>query len=213
MRNRNRRLEKLGTIALETIAEEEGLPGALFDAFRIEAAAWKGEAHTAIHSDAALAQFYSQLAHVGASRGWLRLHFLTLDGRRIAVGFSLTYRRKLYVLKAGYDPEFSTYSPFNVLCERLIRRSIEAGLTEFDFLGTDHDWKMRWTPAKRPHYWLYIFSRRLRARFIHWVKFGVIPRWREQAWVRSLIRVVRVRRARMLGLPVPSAGGGQPDSV
>jgi CelD/BcsL family acetyltransferase involved in cellulose biosynthesis len=191
MRNRTKRLAKLGTIAVETVSGGPALDRALDEGFAIEAAAWKGTEQTAIASDDALRRFYTRLAHVAAKTGWLRLSFLTLDGRRIAFGYSLVYGRKLYLLKAGYDPEFAPYSPFNLLCERVIREAFEQGLTEFDFLGKDAEWKLKWTRTTRPHYWLFIFSRDLRARFIHWAKFRLAASLREKSVMRPLVRWAR----------------------
>ena len=191
MRNRAKRLGKLGHVDMEILTGERGLGTALEDGYAIEAAAWKGQARTAIRSDDGVRRFYSRIGHAAAQAGWLRLQFLTVEGRRIAFGYSLVYGRKHYLLKAGYDPAFAPYSPFNLLCERLIRSSFEEGLTEFDFLGADAEWKMRWTRTTRPHYWLFVFSRDARARFIHWAKFRLASVLRETALTRRLVQWAR----------------------
>jgi len=191
MRNRAKRLGKLGRVDMEVVTGERGLATALEDGFAIEAAAWKGQAHTAMRSDEAVRRFYTRLGHTAAQAGWLRLQFLTLDGRRIAFGYSLVYARKHYLLKAGYDPAFAPYSPFNLLCERLLRAAFEENLTEFDFLGADAEWKMRWTRSVRPHYWLFVFGRDARARFLHWTKFRLACVLREGALTRRLVQWAR----------------------
>lgn len=191
MRNRAKRLAKLGKVHVEIVTGERGLATALEDGYAIEAAAWKGQARTAIRSDDGVRRFYSRVGHAAAQAGWLRLQFLTLDGRRIAFGYSLVYARKHYLLKAGYDPAFAPYSPFNLLCERLIRTSFEEGLAEFDFLGADAEWKTRWTRSTRPHYWLFLFSRDARGRFIHWTKFRLASVLRETSLTRRLVEWAR----------------------
>jgi CelD/BcsL family acetyltransferase involved in cellulose biosynthesis len=188
VRNRGKRLAKLGRVEIETIDGVAGLEAGLEDGFRIEAAAWKGEAQTAIRCDEQLRRFYTRAAQIAAGHGWLRLQFLTLDGRRIAFGYSLVYGQKLYLLKAGYDPEFAPYSPFNLLCERILRECFDEGLLEFDFLGAEADWKMRWTRTVRPHYWLFLFSRALRGRLIHWAKFRLATALRERRVTRRLVQ-------------------------
>jgi CelD/BcsL family acetyltransferase involved in cellulose biosynthesis len=191
MRNRIKRLSKLGKVDVEILHGDHGLTTALEDGFAIEAAAWKGEASTAIRSDEAVRRFYTRMGQVAARLGWLRLQFLTLGGRRIAFGYSLVYARKLYLLKAGYDPAFSPYSPFNLLCERLIRGAFDEGLLEFDFLGSDAEWKMRWTRTTRPHHWLFLFSRGARSRFLHWTKFRLASLLRETRLTRRLVEWAR----------------------
>jgi CelD/BcsL family acetyltransferase involved in cellulose biosynthesis len=191
LRNRGKRLAKLGKVELEVLHGRRGLSTALEDGFAIEAAAWKGENRSAIRSDAEVRRFYTSLGPVAAQAGWLRLQFLTVDGRRIAFGYSLVYGNKMYLLKAGYDPAYSPYSPFNLLCERLLRSCFEEGLAEFDFLGADAEWKMRWTRTTRPHYWLYLFARDARARFVHWAKFRLASALREAPLARRLVEWAR----------------------
>jgi CelD/BcsL family acetyltransferase involved in cellulose biosynthesis len=190
-RNRTRRLLRAGEVELEIVEGPRGLPEALNRGYEMEAAAWKGAAQSAIRSDEAVQTFYTRMAGLAAQRRWLRLYFLTVDGRRIAFGYALQYAGKLYMLKAGYDPEFAPASPFNVLCEHALRESFREGLREFDFLGEAADWKLKWTTTTRSHHWLFIFSRQPRARFIHWMKFRVANALREEPLVRSLVQWLR----------------------
>jgi CelD/BcsL family acetyltransferase involved in cellulose biosynthesis len=100
----------------------------------------------------------------------LRLYFLTVNRRRIAFHYSLCYRNKLYLLKQGYDPNYAPYSPSNLLCEKVLRDAFERGVTEYDFLGAEADWKLEWTRETRPHHWLFVFPNRPRTRFLYWTK-------------------------------------------
>jgi CelD/BcsL family acetyltransferase involved in cellulose biosynthesis len=202
MRNRKKRLGQLGDVRLETIDTTHGLPEALEDGYRIEAAAWKAEAQTAIQCDPTLVRFYSKMADVAAQKGWLRLHFLSVNGRRVAFDYSVVYGRKFYLLKAGYDPEFSPYSPFNLLCERTVEASFDEGLREFDFLGTDADWKLKWTTTTRRHDWLFVFGKSAKMRLLHWLKFRVIPALRERPMLRAAATWVRARgQGALAGVP------------
>lgn len=193
-RNRAKRLAKAGDVALETVEGVAGLSEALDRGYQIEAAAWKGAARSAIQSDASIERFYTRVAWMGAQRQWLRLYFLTVNGRRIAFAYALAYARKLYVLKAGYDPEFYASSPFNVLCERTLRTAFQDGLRELDLLGEAADWKMKWTLTTRPHYWLFLFARHPRARLVHWAKFRLATALRQQPLARRLVLWLRARR-------------------
>ena len=47
LRNREKRLRQLGSLSLEVVSSAENLAEALEDGFRLEAAAWKGEAGSA----------------------------------------------------------------------------------------------------------------------------------------------------------------------
>jgi CelD/BcsL family acetyltransferase involved in cellulose biosynthesis len=149
---------------------------ALNDGLRLEAAAWKGDVGTAIGSRSEVRDFYTRFAERAATRGWLRLQFLTVGGRRIAFHYSVCYSNKLYLLKSGYEPEYARYSPSNLLCSLVLQEGFQHGLAEYDFLGLDEPWKLEWTTDTRPHDWLFVFSNGLRGRLVHYAKSHLVAR-------------------------------------
>ena len=174
LRNRMKRLLGRGPAVMETIDCEEGLAEALQDGLRLEAAAWKGEAGTAISSDPRLARFYSLLAQRAAERGWLRLNFLRSDSERIAFDLSLCYHDRVFLLKHGYDPAHSQFSPSQLLLQLAIEKAFEE-CDEYEILGDQTEWKQCWTKAVRKHYWLFVFADSLKGRFVHTTKFRLAP--------------------------------------
>lgn len=175
LRNRLRRLDRLGPVGLEVVRTEPIGP-ALEEGLRIEAAAWKGQAGSAICSRPELKLFYTRLAGRAARRGWLCLQFLTVGGRRIAFGYVLCYQRKLYLLKPGYDPAYACYSPSNLLCYMVLREAFAGGMLAYDFLGAPDLWKRDWTDEAQSHFWLFVFGGSPRARALYFTKFRILPR-------------------------------------
>lgn len=169
------RLRRLGKVELEVVSSGDELVGALDTGLSIEAAAWKGEAGVAIRSRSDVHEFYERLAQRTAQTGLLRLVFLTLDQSRIAFAYALAYGKKLYVLKAGYDPRYARYSPYNVLCYLLFQHAAESGVAEYEFLGDNDEWKRKWTNHTKPHYCILVFPPSRRARLLYAVKFQLIP--------------------------------------
>jgi CelD/BcsL family acetyltransferase involved in cellulose biosynthesis len=178
VRNRIARLRRIGEPRLEVLEGERAVDEGLKDAFRLEASGWKHGEGTSIASHAALQTFYTSFARRAAAAGWLRLLFLTIDGRRIATSYSLCYQQRLFLCKTGYDPEFETCSPFKVLTYFAIRHAYERGLVEVDFLGDSEPWKREWTATARPHDWLFVFANSSRAQLVYPLKFQVIPAFR-----------------------------------
>lgn len=174
LRNRLKRLSQLGQVSLEVVSSGEQLDRALEKGFQIEAAAWKGQAGSAIRDQPVTSRFYTQVARVAAQRGWLRLYYLTVGGKQIAFGFLLYYKNKFYMLKPGYDPQYAPYSPSNLLCYHVLREAFDRNVAEFDFLGVADRWKLDWTKEVRPHEWLFVFPNRLWPRLLHWIKFRLI---------------------------------------
>ena len=175
LRNRFKRLNDIGPVEVDTITSGERLTGGLEAGLQIEAAAWKGEAGTAISCDPDVSKFYATLARRAAERGWMRLHFLHAGPQRIAFDYSLSYKNRIYLLKLGYDPAYAPYSPSNLLLCRILQNTFERDVREYDFLGENADWKSRWTAHARPHYWLFVFSSAFKGRFLHVMKSQLVP--------------------------------------
>jgi CelD/BcsL family acetyltransferase involved in cellulose biosynthesis len=175
LRNRMKRLTALGEVELEVVTGGPQMEEALARGLDLEAAAWKGQAGTAIRCIPERQRFYTRLAARAAERGWLRLQFLRVGGRRIAFGYALCVGDTLYLLKPGYDPAYAAYSPSNLLCSMVLRDAFATGLRAYDLLGDDDGWKLDWTQEVRPHSWLFVFARGVHGRLLHWLKFVAVP--------------------------------------
>lgn len=178
LRNRLKRLSKLGQVSLETIGEGAELHPALEDGFRLEAAAWKENAGTAIVCRPEVRRFYTRLAERAAERGWLRLQFLRLDGRRIAFAYCLAYERRMYLLKPGFDPEYAAFSPGNILFYLALQELHSNDFVSYDFLGYDDHWKRQWADERVVHNTLFLYAKRPLTRLDHYTKFALMPRLR-----------------------------------
>jgi CelD/BcsL family acetyltransferase involved in cellulose biosynthesis len=185
LRNRLKRLEQIGRVTLEVIQDGPQVGPALEEGLRIEAAAWKGRARSAILSRPELRRFYTQFAAWAAQRGWLQLQFLNVGGRRIAFGYSLCYKRRLYLLKPGYDPAYARYSPSNILLYLALRDAFASGILAYDLLGANDPWKREWTEEATPHTWLFVFGETPRARALHFAKAHLVP------WLKRVYRACR----------------------
>jgi CelD/BcsL family acetyltransferase involved in cellulose biosynthesis len=175
LRNRFKRLNGIGHVSIETITSGETLADDLEAGLRLEAAAWKGEAGTAISCDPQVSKFYATLAQRASERGWMRLSFLQAGPQRVAFDYSLFYKNRIHLLKIGYDPAYAPYSPSNLLLFMALQEAFERRVREYDFLGDSADWKSCWTGYSRPHYWLFVFSCTLRGQFLHFIKAQLVP--------------------------------------
>lgn len=178
-----RRLERKGEVSLQQITGGPQLEEALQEGLRIEAAAWKGRAGTAIASREPERHFYTHFAARAARRGWLRLLFLKVGSERIAFGYGLRVGKTLFMLKQGYDPAHRAASPSHVLCFLALRAAVAEGLERLDLLGDDDAWKKQWTRDVTPCRWLYLFPTRPRPWLLYQAKFRAAPRLR---WLRDL---------------------------
>jgi len=221
LRRRGNHLKESGDVRMEVVDSEPEVGDALEEGLRLEAAGWKGRAGTAIADDESTHRFYSLLARRAARRGWLRLHFLSVGGRRIAFDFSLLYADKAYLLKPAYDPAFATCSPYSQLLVRVLQDCFDRGVKEFDFLGQDDEWKLDWATRTRPHEWLYVMPDSPRMRLLRFTKFRLVPRLRRhhalvvardaaRAVAATWTRLFRGRRVPRAGGPAGNGTGGRP---
>jgi CelD/BcsL family acetyltransferase involved in cellulose biosynthesis len=175
LRNRFKRLSNAGAMNAESIASPEELDGALADGIRLEAAAWKGDEGTAIASSAECCRFYSEFARYAARRGWLRINFLRAGDRRIAFQYALDYQNQVFLLKEGYDPAYSAYSPSSLLLAMQLESLFGRKNARFDLLGDFVEWKRSWARQATAHCWLYVYSRTSKGRWLHFAKFRLTP--------------------------------------
>jgi CelD/BcsL family acetyltransferase involved in cellulose biosynthesis len=179
LRNRFKRLNGTGEVALETVTGEHSLQDDLAAGLRLEESAWKRDAGTAILCDPQVRKFYESFAYRAAAKNWLRLNFLKAGAQRVAFDYSLAYKQQVFLLKLGYDPAFSAYSPSNLLLSMTLERSFEQEFDKYDFLGENADWKRCWTKDAAPNYWLFVFADSAKGRWLHFVKFRIIPRLKQ----------------------------------
>jgi len=175
LRRKLRQLSNAGPYALETVTDIDAIDQALVDGFQIEAKGWKNHSKTAIASQSDALDFYTNLARDLAGNGHLRLHFLTLNEKRIAFDYSIFRHKRLYSLKSGMDLEHAHYSPGTLLLYLILQQAHDEELVEVDLLGTADEFKMQWTRNMRDSPWLLVYSGSIRARMLHALKARVLP--------------------------------------
>ncbi|MCA1778318.1 MAG: GNAT family N-acetyltransferase [Xanthomonadaceae bacterium] len=175
IRRKRWRLKHLGHSALEIVADPYEMPAALEAACAIEADGWKGQRGSAMQSIANVLQFYKQMVEGMSKRGMLRLHFLTLDGERIAFDLSIEVGKSIYSLKSGFRDAQAAASPGLMLLYLIVQHYMAHGKQEIDLLGEEDHFKRHWTRTARSHHWFISCSGSLRGRIIRLIKFGIVP--------------------------------------
>jgi len=189
IRKSQHHLETSAPLGLDVVVSNARLDADLEEALNLEAVAWKDEGGTAIRSRSDSRAFYRQILQTAGQQGWLRIYFLTLGGKRIAVRIALLFRNRIYMLKSGYDPEYAAYSPGHLLCHKILEEAWSLKFDEIDFLGNTERWKLNWARDRRRHFWLFAFPKRPKSRLLHYLKASLIPRIRESRIYAPLRRV------------------------
>jgi CelD/BcsL family acetyltransferase involved in cellulose biosynthesis len=93
--------------------------------------------------------FHQAVAGAFASKGWLQLSCLELNGEIAGMYYDYCYNNKIYYYQGGFDPALQKYSPGLVLRAHIIQKAIADGLEEIDLLKGAYDYKYMWTNVSR----------------------------------------------------------------
>jgi CelD/BcsL family acetyltransferase involved in cellulose biosynthesis len=147
---------------LSIVEPPDDLDAELARGFAVEASGWKGEGGTAILCEPQTLTFYGELARSFAERDGLRLSRIVLDGEWAAFDLCLLHRRRLYLLKTGYDERFRRLAPGLVMRLSIVERCFELGIHAHELLGDDAEWKRKFSTGERAHLSFHAYERGLR---------------------------------------------------
>ncbi len=100
--------------------------------------------HKKAFMDEKMQGFFRELAHSSLERDWLRLAFLSVDGKKVASIFCFQWDDAFLVYNSGYEPDlYPSLSTGIVLVAYCIQDAIERGLKVFDFLRGEEEYKYR----------------------------------------------------------------------
>ncbi len=146
LRRMRRRAEQTGTVTWEvSTPAPSNLAAMLDEAFRVEAASWKGRDGSAVARNPVKRKFFETYAALACGEGLLRLCFLRIGGRPAAMQIAVESKGGFWLFKIGYDEEFASCSPGSLLIEETVRYAAVRGLASYEFLGSVEEWTRMWT--------------------------------------------------------------------
>ena len=146
IRRARRHAEALGEVRSEVITPKPNeLSQAISMAMEIEQCSWKGRAGTSLLRDPKRAAFYEEYAKSECIRGRLKIAYLYLGTRAVAMQIAVEYQDRFWLLKIGYNDEYAKCSPGILLLAETIRYAAERGLKSYEFLGEPALWISAWT--------------------------------------------------------------------
>jgi CelD/BcsL family acetyltransferase involved in cellulose biosynthesis len=163
LRRARRLAEKLGAVKTEIVDPEPArVPELMDEAFRVEAAGWKGARGTALATDPVRGPFFRRYAEHACRKRLLRLCFLRIGGQIAAVQIAVENGERFSLLRAGYDEDFARCSPGLLLTLESIRYATQRGLRSYEFNGSIEPWTEIWTRHERPCYAIRVYPFRPR---------------------------------------------------
>ncbi|MBX3120395.1 MAG: GNAT family N-acetyltransferase [Fimbriimonadaceae bacterium] len=91
-------------------------------------------------------RFHQEWGQKAVDNGWLWLSALMVEGEGIGAIYAMRTHDTCYFYQSGFDPAHKAISPGTLLVASTIRRAIEEGCGQFDFMRGDEPYKRRWKP-------------------------------------------------------------------
>ncbi len=112
---------------------------------------WSGQGETGVFASTRFTEFHDQVMPELLARGALELAWLEVRGEPIAAIYNIVWDKKIHFYQSGRKIEVPKgIRPGVVIHAMAIKRSIEAGRREYDFLNGTSQYKMQLSTAIRP---------------------------------------------------------------
>ena len=120
----------------------------LREAFEVEDLSWKGRSGTSVLRTPGMFDFFARQAEQLAAWGQLDVSTLRLNGRIVAFAYGFRSKNVVFAHKIGYDPQFSAFSPGQLLFFHLLEQlHADDKIRALDFMGPLTQSLSRWRPA------------------------------------------------------------------
>jgi CelD/BcsL family acetyltransferase involved in cellulose biosynthesis len=161
VRRMERRVFETNRARLHTVVTEAELARALNLLVSLHQQRQRSLGRLGCFASAQFSNFHTEATRRLLRRGRLRLHWLELDGRPVAVDYHLAGDVGIFVYQGGMDPTALEESPGQLITLATLKLAIEQGFRFFDFLRGDEAYKAHWRAAPRPSQKLRIVPNRL----------------------------------------------------
>lgn len=152
---------------------------------------WESLGQPGCFASAKYAGFQRAVAERLLEAGILRLQWLELDGRPIAIEYQLQSAGVLYGYQSGIEPEALEDEPGKLSKIATFRAALEEGFTLIDYLRGSEEYKRRWRFEPRSAIDLQVLSRRGAARLHNsvWQAGG-----RAKSWIKRGLQLAGLRK-------------------
>ncbi len=156
-----------GNLSIACYRLPSDVPRAARDAETISAKTYQREIGVGLRDTPALRSAWQY----AATKQWLRVHVLYLNGEPIAFSQGLVYKNTYFAIFCGYVPTYQDYSPGHYLLLSVLKSFYaEANICIYDFDWGDEFYKMEYSSRCVGEPELYLFAPTLRGRRLKWTK-------------------------------------------
>jgi CelD/BcsL family acetyltransferase involved in cellulose biosynthesis len=121
--------------------DANSLDRAVDELARLHRKRWQGTGASESFASAQYLGFHRGVVKACFMRGWLRLYCLQVGGQLVAMLYTYRFRNRIYLMQAGFDPAYASFSIGFVLLGHALEHAIQEGNEVFDFLRGEHRYK------------------------------------------------------------------------
>ncbi len=145
VRRRRREMQRLPGAALRLRRSEDEVQASLEELFRLHAARWAVRRAPGVLGSPQKQEFLRAYCRAAGRRDEVRLYELCIETRIHAVLLAMHCSGVAYFYQMGWDPQCPLHSPGVLVMAASIEQAIAEGMSRYDFLRGDEEYKARWT--------------------------------------------------------------------
>lgn len=176
LRYTRRKLEEKGRLDFRTYQSETEVSEFLPEFERVEDASWKASEGQGLFHHLGMREFYAELLPKWAKQGGLQINALFLDGKAIACELAFQNGKDYCLHNTSYVPEFSEFSPGRHLLLDSLQKSLDSGMSRFDFMQGNQEYKQKIGTHSEPVYTVSLFQKSGSGRLNKWIIGGIQKR-------------------------------------
>jgi len=148
LKKARKKLQKIDNVEYRTCTEKHNIDACFEQFLTVEASGWKGSEgkSSAIKLNTNLREFYKQVMTGFSEFGQMEINILMVNEKPIAVQYAIILANTVFLLKIGYDEQYSKVSPGNMLLEEKLKSYLDQPHLKNVNLITDASWHRSWQP-------------------------------------------------------------------
>jgi CelD/BcsL family acetyltransferase involved in cellulose biosynthesis len=173
LRRSLRSYSELGSLRLEIADTLEDALGMLDELATLSRERWNGRAGSPVFESPLFMTFHRNLIRTCFERQSVQLLRLVAGSRTVGLVYNFVDRGRVYFYQCGFDYSIrKSLSPGTVTLALVIQRCIDMGLSEFDFLSGEADYKRRLATGARELVWCEFQRPSLKLRLLDLARSG-----------------------------------------
>jgi len=168
LRNGMRRLERThGKVELKDYYELGSLEEMMQVCIEIHQKRWISKGESGVFGTRRNRDIFLYEAKLFSEINCIRLRFLVVNSKPVAVFYGFEHKQVLYYLLSGFDPAYASYGPSNLLVLKTLERCIESKIKELNFSWGYTPYKFRWCKKYRRNFTFRFVNRKLSSRTLN----------------------------------------------